>query len=821
MLARGCYNNAPGIIPIFRPAMLLQHLRLQNYKQYAELDLEFREGLVGIIGRNGAGKSTLFDAILYCLYGREETNKALVRSSFADPKATVVLELAFFLGESLYRAKREFRGKDLKPYAELYKNDLLIAQTPQAVNVEIAKALHMERDAFKRSVFSGQKELDDLTKATREERRKLVRRMLGLERLDKIQVAINADARDAKNRILGQKEALLSESEKAQIETDITTGEGRLADLQQILDREKAQFEALNEQYKEVKRRFEEAELRMKRYHEIAQKCEQVRERIQQLAQQQQDLEQKIVRLNALRQQLKAQSPEFETYLAEKKRLEALEADRQKFLNQKIHLDDLATAREKQECARRNVEARTLMVEKLPSVEVALTQKQQQLAETQAEIETYLNLHYSLQGEIAALKERVKERTERLDQLRSLGRGGICPTCMQPLLQGYDNALLALQKEIQQLEQEKIKALQQQISEVVAYGKNLRAKEQTLKKEEETLRAEKLRLEEEMRQKGLWERECKSLEAHIAAEEAILRTIGEVNFDEAQYDALKASVKGREGFFLEYTNSENYVQQTLPEALRGRQSIRESLAQSQQQLETLTTEQQAIGYDSFEYENARNALTTFGEHLREQLERVQEAEKACLEQKNYLQQQRERLERNAYLQKQIREQTADVELLEQLAAFVGEFKSEILTRVGPGISREASELFSRITRGRYESIRVNDDFDFSISDGGIYYPIERFSGGEIDLANLCLRIAITKAILDLSNASQMAGFLAFDEVLGSQDEERRIEIMQAFHFIKEQFRQIYVVSHIETLKDFFPNLLEVSVGPGGSRAVWK
>ena len=34
------------------------------------------------------------------------------------------------------------------------------------------------------------------------------------------------------------------------------------------------------------------------------------------------------------------------------------------------------------------------------------------------------------------------------------------------------------------------------------------------------------------------------------------------------------------------------------------------------------------------------------------------------------------------------------------------------------------------------------------------------------------------------------GFLAFDEVFGSQDEERRFEIMEAFHTIKEQYRQI-------------------------------
>lgn len=802
--------------------MLLHRLRLQNYKQYVELDLEFREGLVGIIGRNGAGKSTLFDAILYCLYGgREEAGKSLVRSSLADPKATVLLELEFFVGENLYRARREFRGKALMPYAELYKNDQLVAKTAKAVSEEVAKVLHMERDAFKRSVFSGQKELDDLTKATREERRKLVRRMLGLERLDEIQTTINADARDTRNRILGQMQALLTDAEKAQIEADIAEGESQLTRLQQALAEEKTQFQTLNEQYQQTKARFEEAEQRLKRHNELAQRLEQTRERIQQLTQRQQELAQKIAQLNAQRQQLEAQRSQFESYLAEKKRLDALEADRNKYLNHKVRTERLAAARQDLENARHQVELRSKKIERLPDVNKDLAKQTLHLTQIKTAIEAALERHSQIKGEIAALQERIQERKQKMAQIRSLGRLAKCPTCLQPLLLGYDRVLRELEEEIAGIERGQIQALEKELQKNVERGKSLRIEQQNAEKALDALKEDQMRLNEDVRQKGLWERQCKDLEEHIAAEEAILRAIGEVKFNEAQYEALKARVKAEEARYLEFSKAENYVQQELPRALRERQSVQEALAQAQQQSAALTTEQQAIGYDPVEYDAARDALTAFADQLRAQSERLQAAEKAWLEQQNHLQNLRERLERDARLQEQIRDQRAEIQLLEQLSSLVGQFKGEILARVGPGISREASELFSRITRGRYESIRVNDDFDFSISDGGAYYPIERFSGGEVDLANLCLRIAITKAIFDLSGATQMAGFLAFDEVLGSQDEERRVEIMLAFHYLKEQFRQIYIVSHIESLKDFFPNLLEVSVGPDGSRAVWK
>jgi exonuclease SbcC len=64
--------------------MIIKNLYIKNYKQYKNLELSFKDGLVGIIGKNGAGKSTIFDAILYCLFGRDENQKALIRSTYSD-----------------------------------------------------------------------------------------------------------------------------------------------------------------------------------------------------------------------------------------------------------------------------------------------------------------------------------------------------------------------------------------------------------------------------------------------------------------------------------------------------------------------------------------------------------------------------------------------------------------------------------------------------------------------------------------------------------------------------------------------------------------
>jgi len=74
--------------------------------------------------------------------------------------------------------------------------------------------------------------------------------------------------------------------------------------------------------------------------------------------------------------------------------------------------------------------------------------------------------------------------------------------------------------------------------------------------------------------------------------------------------------------------------------------------------------------------------------------------------------------------------------------------------------------------------------------------------------------------MELGGGGQGVEFLAFDEIFGSQDEERRNEMMNALYHLQEQFRQIYIISHIESQKDYFPNILEIKLEAAGSAARW-
>lgn len=801
--------------------MILNRLQLQNYKQYASLSLDFREGLVGIIGKNGAGKSTIFEAILYCLFGRDESNKNLVRSSFADPKVTVELTLEFTIGESLYRVQREFRGKALAVGAELFKNDQLVAKGVSAVNDELVNVLHVERDAFKRSVFSGQKELSELSDTSGEARKRMVRKMLGLDTLDEVQTKVNSDIRDLNSRMAGQSQNLLGAEAIGVLQTEIAEGEKLLKQNKLAFEKETKNLRAVEEKYRAEKHKFDEEEQRLRRFNALTGELGQLQERLSGLRLQQENLAKKSQDLQQQKEKLDGERGEFSRFLEEKKRLDGLETARQRHINRSARLDKIAETRDSLRDIQAKIGDYAKQLAGKAEVEATLAEKQGLVTELEIEIQAKLAEHGAAEGRIGGILSGVLERSEKLKTLRQLGREGTCPTCFQPLLEGYERALAELEQEINALQNKQLQTLEQEKNAIVEAGLSLRRRQDAARSEVEKLGKEQTRLTEIARLRATEENQQAILEKRLVADEVILREIGEVNFDEGVYSILKDKIAATEPRYLEFSKEENHVSRELLTTLNNLKNIETALAETTKNSAAKSSELAGAGYNESAYNAAKQALTGFADTFNLQSEAVRTLEKTGLELKNRMSQVEEKLRDNDRIKSQISDKLAEVELLRKIAEMLGLFKTEILEKISPGISREASDLFSRITKGKYESIRVDENFDFAIADGGVFYPIERFSGGEIDLANFCLRIAITKAIMDLSGASQGIGFLAFDEIFGSQDEERRLEMMLALNYLQEQFRQIYIVSHIESLKDYFPHILEVQSGERGSTVVWR
>jgi exonuclease SbcC len=91
------------------------------------------------------------------------------------------------------------------------------------------------------------------------------------------------------------------------------------------------------------------------------------------------------------------------------------------------------------------------------------------------------------------------------------------------------------------------------------------------------------------------------------------------------------------------------------------------------------------------------------------------------------------------------------------------------------------------------------------------WPLELSSGMERFISSLAIRIGL----MNVSNLPQ-SNFLAIDEGWGTMDSENLNSVSQLFQYLKTQFQFTFVVSHIETMRDFVDTLLEIKKTNGSS-----
>src|SRR5438552_9686608 len=129
--------------------MLLRKLRLQNFRQFKEIEVEFSPGLIAIVGANGSGKTTLLEAISWALYGEKRKNKDTLRHMWADGKDKVSVTLEFSLGARIFFIERTFDKAVLSELAP--DGERILAAGLTSVSDEVVRLLHLTHKQFTNS----------------------------------------------------------------------------------------------------------------------------------------------------------------------------------------------------------------------------------------------------------------------------------------------------------------------------------------------------------------------------------------------------------------------------------------------------------------------------------------------------------------------------------------------------------------------------------------------------------------------------------------------------------------------------------------------
>ena len=773
--------------------MILTKLTLKNFKKYKTKEFIFDEGLIGIIGKNGAGKSTIFEAILFALYGELKTKgyKEIIKNTSALPKDNVLVEFEFEFENNIYKIKREFRGKNLTPKAEIYKNDELIVTSVKEVNRYIVSLIKMNKSGFLNTLFASQKELTSLSNLNKDDRKKLIRKLLGFDKIDIVEIEIKEIIKRLKGELnLYNNDILLSNEEINYKQKELNNLNLQKDDINKSKIDENYKLEIIKKEIIELKTLISEYDKKAKQKLKHQNKLSLINNDIQ-------NAKNNLNELNNTKKELLIKQVEYEAqkfikdeYLSLKELLQNQRILRDKYLQKNSLLKTQELLRDRYKELKQKVEILKQEIIKKDNIS-------KNIDLLHHEINSLENQKKELEDKIAGENKLIKDTQNKIKNIEKLGKESACPICTRPLLDEYENVLNSLFAEIQNNYKKNIDDYQLSLNKII---EKLNIKKNEFKKLDNSLAILKSKQEDLKKLK----KEFKEVEKQGILNKNKIKNL-EVEYDEKYHFKIEEEFKSLEEKYNKLLILENEIKRI--ENIDKNINIENNKINILQN-ELLNLQNQKIEYD----ENKHHNLTKQFEELEIQkdklLKTINEIEIKLKTNEYKIKEIIKELDKNNEMLKKVEEIQKDILDYEKLKTHLNSFKNKLNSKIAPRISTIASDLFTKITKGRYQHIEISDEFDFYIYDDNQKYPIERFSGGEIDLANLVLRIAISKTLMELNGMSSIS-FLAFDEVFGSQDEDRRLQILQAFHTIKEQYKQIFLISHEIDIKEMFEKVIEI------------
>jgi exonuclease SbcC len=156
-------------------------------------------------------------------------------------------------------------------------------------------------------------------------------------------------------------------------------------------------------------------------------------------------------------------------------------------------------------------------------------------------------------------------------------------------------------------------------------------------------------------------------------------------------------------------------------------------------------------------------------------------------------------------QTQLDELNRDKRMHDELDRAYSDMRTDLNVQLRPEISELASSFLTELTDARYSELELDDQYNVIVLEEGVPKPV--ISGGEEDLANLVLRLAISQMIAE--RAGQSFSLLILDEIFGSLDESRRHNVVELLRRLQDRFEQVILITHIESVREGLDRVITV------------
>ncbi len=791
--------------------MLLKTLTLRNYRKYKNAYVEFPDGVIGITGLNGVGKTTLIEAIGWVLFGHHaaRTTKELIKREGASSNESCSVALEFELEGDGYKVVREMAGKNLVPKASLVINGKHITNNADEVTGVIEDRISMDYQSFFTSVFARQKELNALSTMKAAERKKLVLRMLGIERIEKSIQTIREEKRGKEKKIEGIKAATVDKEGRKKIEVLKSKNEEQEKTKDALLPIIKEIDDSKVVKEKEAAEAKEELEAATRKYEIYVELSNTMGER-------RSDLEN-------TRKRREEKEKELQDLLVKNKRLEGIaekETEYFRFREQKDAMDALReNYQRKQELLKREEKTRVELnkreekIRGLNARRVEFEGIEDKVEEVKKGIEGIRKQKESIHSSLGAFKSLVlqnkkdiEESKEKKKKIEDLGPDGECPMCERKLETHYETLIKKLSEEIKNRKEKlrsifnEYKSKKEELASKEKEGDLLIKEDKELEKRVTEKHALDIRIVDEARELERWNKELEVIKTDLTP-------VMDVEFDENAYKDVISALKGLEVVYKEIIGLRAEIGRTEEVKNNVRtlseleSKVVEDITALQRQIEDLAFDKMAYVEMKARYERKKEELNEVKLRL---LEKRNEFENMCKDIERVL----EEIEEQKRLMEEKEKEETEIMYLSLLEKIMNDFKVYMVGMIRPLLSDYASDMLRRLTDGKYSKLELDENYDVFIYDEGTPYEINRFSGGEEDLANLCLRLAISAVVSERS--AIQTNFIILDEIFGSQDAFRKRNIILALNELSKKFRQIFLITHIEDVKDYMEYVLRVT-----------
>jgi len=458
-------------------------------------------------------------------------------------------------------------------------------------------------------------------------------------------------------------------------------------------------------------------------------------------------------------------------YTNTKKEYEKINEKKEKLTEKKALFEDKNKLQEEIKSLNNKIKERQTTIDKenkkldtFKELEEDIKSTEKHLDEINSSIEKFVKKIEQKNTLITLLKKNISDIDSKKKNIEKLGPNAKCPTCERVLSDQHDVLL-------KKFEDEKRKNQKEIVSFTDEIKKSQEEKDKFSREQQAFLRKRNY-LNNQLMEKEKIDTtisnisdELKREKNEMESKEKELKKIGTVTFDLKEFETVKKQI---EIYYKKCQSSLDIVS-----------SKKDDLAELKLNLE--------------KRESDKKLLSQEIKNLRDKVLEIEE------------------------FKKQIKDEKKTVYYLGALSDVMSSFRTHLISRIRPTLSSYSSDFFERLTDGKYRELELDEDYDLLVYDNGTAYGIERFSGGEEDLANLCLRLAISEVITE--RAGGTFNFIILDEIFGSQDTFRRQNIMKALNGLSSKFRQIFLITHVDDIKNYVENIIYVNEDESGVSTV--